>query len=49
MEFIELKANTRTTKGNSPARALRRDGKIPAVIYGPNTAPAMLSIFCQRP
>ena len=44
MEFLELSAKPRTTKGNSPARALRRDGAIPAVIYGPGTEPASLSV-----
>jgi large subunit ribosomal protein L25 len=41
---IELKAETRTTKGNSPARALRRAGRIPAILYGPESEAVMLSI-----
>lgn len=44
MEKIELKATTRTTKGNSPARATRRAGRIPAILYGPATEPLMLSL-----
>ncbi|MGD9329685.1 MAG: 50S ribosomal protein L25 [Desulfobacterales bacterium] len=44
MEFLELKAKPRTTKGNSPARALRRGGDIPAVIYGPGSEPMALSV-----
>ena len=44
MDTIELKAATRTQKGNGPARALRREGSIPAVLYGPKTEPSMLSI-----
>jgi large subunit ribosomal protein L25 len=44
LEFLELKAKPRTTKGNSPARALRRDGAIPAVIYGPGKASVALSV-----
>ncbi len=44
METIALKAETRKTKGNSPARALRRDGKVPAVLYGPKTEPSMLTL-----
>ena len=44
MNNIELKAETRTTKGNSPARALRRDGRIPAILYGPGSDTVMLSI-----
>lgn len=30
--------------GNGPSRALRRDGKIPAVLYGPNTTPVLLTV-----
>ncbi|MEE4357053.1 MAG: 50S ribosomal protein L25 [Desulfococcaceae bacterium] len=44
MERFELHADIRTAKGNSPARALRREGKIPAVLYGPGINPAMLSV-----
>ncbi len=34
----------RTTRGNGPARALRREGKIPAVLYGPGSDTVMLSV-----
>lgn len=44
MDFIELKTNVRTQVGNGPARALRREGKIPAVLYGPDTEPVLLSV-----
>lgn len=44
MNNIELKAETRTTTGNNPARALRRAGRIPAILYGPGSEPVMLSI-----
>ena len=44
MDKIALNAKIRTTKGNSPARALRREGRVPAVLYGPNTEPTMISI-----
>ena len=44
MELLELTANMRTSAGNSPARALRREGNIPAVLYGPGTESVMLSI-----
>ncbi len=44
MENIELKATTRTTTGNGPARALRREGRIPAILYGPASEASMLSI-----
>ena len=44
MEQIELKARVRTSVGNGPARVLRREGKIPAVLYGPKTEPILLSV-----
>jgi len=30
--------------GNGPSRALRREGKIPAILYGPKTEPVKLTI-----
>jgi len=44
LEFHNLTAKPRTTKGNSPARALRRDGAIPAVIYGPGKDAVSISV-----
>ena len=44
MKIIELKANIRTTVGNGPARALRRKDRIPAILYGPNAEPILLSL-----
>jgi len=44
LELIELKSNIRTTTGNGPARSLRREGQIPAVLYGPKTDPVLLSV-----
>lgn len=44
MELIELKAKVRTTVGNGPARAMRRQGQIPAVLYGPETEPVLLAV-----
>jgi len=44
LELIELKTNIRTTTGNGPARRLRQEGQIPAVLYGPRTEPALLSV-----
>lgn len=44
MEQLDLKAKVRKTLGNGPARALRREGKIPAVLYGPKTEPVLLSV-----
>jgi large subunit ribosomal protein L25 len=44
LDLIELKTNIRTEIGNSPAKALRREGKIPAVLYGPDTEPVLLAV-----
>lgn len=44
MELIDLKTEKRTATGNGPARRLRRAGQIPAVYYGPNTKPVLLSV-----
>jgi large subunit ribosomal protein L25 len=44
LELIELKTNKRTETGDGPARRLRQTGQIPAVYYGPNTEPVLLSV-----
>ncbi len=44
MEQTSLEAQVRKTTGNGPARVLRREGRIPAVLYGPKTETVMLSI-----
>ncbi|MFO7554067.1 MAG: 50S ribosomal protein L25/general stress protein Ctc [Desulfobacterales bacterium] len=44
MELIELKTNTRTTTGNGPARRLRKEGQVPAVLYGSKAETVLLSI-----
>lgn len=44
MEQIDLKAQVRTTTGKGPARALRREGRIPAILYGQKADTIMLSI-----
>lgn len=44
MEQIDLKAQVRKMTGKGPARTLRREGRIPAVLYGPKTDAMMLSI-----
>jgi large subunit ribosomal protein L25 len=41
---MNLKASQREAVGNGSSRVLRRDGKIPAILYGPNTEPIKLSI-----
>jgi len=44
LEQIDLKTHVRKTIGKGPARTLRREGRIPAVLYGPKTDSMMLSI-----
>lgn len=44
MELIELKSTVRTERGNGPARRLRSEGKIPAVLYGPKTEAVALTV-----
>jgi large subunit ribosomal protein L25 len=48
LEKIELKATVRTKTGKGPARVLRREGKIPAVLYGRGTASVLLSIDARE-
>ncbi len=43
MEQFDINVTVRKTTGNSPARELRRSGFIPAVLYGPQTEPVLLS------
>ena len=44
MDLIDFNVKPRTTKGDGPAKALRREGIAPAVLYGPKTDPVMLSV-----
>jgi len=44
LELIELKSNIRTSVGKGPARVLRRENRVPAVFYGPDTDPVLLSV-----
>lgn len=39
-----LSVRTRRDKGKGPARKLRNNAKIPAVFYGPKTAPVLLAV-----
>jgi large subunit ribosomal protein L25 len=48
LELIELKANIRQSVGNGPARALRREGRVPAILYGPGKDSVMLSISASE-
>ena len=44
MDQLDLKAQVRKSAGKGNARSLRREGRIPAVLYGPKTESIMLSI-----
>ncbi len=44
LKQVELNANLRNSTGNGPARALRREGSVPAILYGPTTSPVMMAV-----
>jgi large subunit ribosomal protein L25 len=44
LETIELKADIRTTTGKEAAKAMRREGRIPAVLYGADAEAVTLSV-----
>ena len=44
MELLTLNANIRKASGGSSSRFLRRQGKIPAVLYGPSTESVLISV-----
>jgi large subunit ribosomal protein L25 len=44
LELHELKADIRESTGNGYARALRRQGQMPAVIYGKGVEPVKVSV-----
>ena len=41
---LELAAETRDRVGKGASRALRRDGRVPAVIYGDNQTPSLIHL-----
>ncbi len=43
-EAIELKAWARERTGKGGARAVRRDGRVPGIVYGDNTAPLNIAL-----
>ena len=45
---VELTALTRTETGKGAARSMRREARVPAVLYGPNTEPVLLSVDAIR-
>jgi large subunit ribosomal protein L25 len=44
MDEIRIQAETRIGRGKGPARQLRREGGIPAILYGRDVEPVALSI-----
>ena len=44
MKEIVLAAETRSGVGKGPARQARRDGRIPAVVYGPESEPKAIAV-----
>ncbi|MBW1615352.1 MAG: 50S ribosomal protein L25 [Deltaproteobacteria bacterium] len=44
MEKVKLKAITRKTTGNNPARRLRTEGRMPAILYGNKADNILLSV-----
>jgi len=44
LALIELKSNIRTSVGKGAAKALRRENRVPAVLYGPGADTVLLSV-----
>ena len=44
METLEIQVETREVGSKRQARRMRRDGKIPGVLYGPKTSPVPLEL-----
>jgi len=44
MEAIELEIEPRASAGKGAARAVRRNGRIPAILYGSHRAPVAISV-----
>ena len=43
-ELISLSAEPRLRAGKGAARAMRREGRVPAIVYGDNKEPVMISL-----
>ncbi len=43
MDFYEISVKERLTRGKEPAKVMRREGQIPAVLYGPGLEPVSLT------
>ncbi len=47
MKEVSLAVSSRTTIGKGPARRSRREGRIPAVVYGPEVEPVSVEVTEQ--
>ncbi|MDY6879937.1 MAG: 50S ribosomal protein L25 [Desulfatiglans sp.] len=45
---VKLATQVRKSTGKGMARRLRRNSQIPAIFYGPNTQPIMLTVDCAQ-
>ena len=48
VEVLDLSANARAKSGRGAARALRRDGRVPAILYGGSEAPQNVDVDTQE-
>lgn len=48
MEEILVKAERRKGRGKSLARKLRKEGKIPAILYGKDTEPLSITVYLKE-
>ena len=48
MDTLPLSSEIRTQTGKGSARKLRSAGKLPAILYGPETDPVMLTLDCAE-
>jgi large subunit ribosomal protein L25 len=48
LERINLDVTIRKTTGKGPARRLRMEGLMPAILYGPEAAPIMLTVPVRK-
>ena len=48
METVELTAEPRTRAGKGPTRQMRREGKVPAIFYGPKRGVSMIVVDAKE-
>jgi len=48
MDTLQLSSELRTQTGKGSARKLRSAGRLPAILYGPETDPVMLTLDCAE-